>query len=60
MQADGKIVIIEPPQGLKKDFGLRPCIDENKGGVMGFDMGVDILHRVSRGMTRPRQITRFH
>ncbi len=53
MQGNRQIVVVDRPQFLKQDFRLRTRVDKGQRHAGLFDLCVNILGGVARGMARP-------
>ena len=55
MQADRQIVLVDAPQPVEHQLGLRPCVHEHDRGLVLADDVVDLGHGVMAHMAAPRQ-----
>ncbi len=60
MQGDRQVLLVEPPQALEDQFGLRPRVDEDQGRAMPAHGVVDLLHRIHRHAPAPGQPSLGH
>ena len=53
VQGDGQIVVVEPPEFLKRKLRLPAGVDKDQGGLGPADHVIDLGHGVLGGVARP-------
>ncbi len=55
MQRDRQRVLVDAPQFLEDEFGLRARVDEDERHLRAFDRRIDFSQRMARAVAGPRQ-----